>query len=464
MKTLQVNDTYKYGFSKKEKFAFKPEKGLSRDLVMQISMHKSEPGWMREYRLRSLQVFEEKQLPNWGGDLSKIDFKDIYYYLKPPEIEVEDWKDVPEDIKDTYEKLGIPQAEQKYLAGVKAQWDSEVIYGSMRRSLERKGVIFLSMDEGLARYPEIVKRYIGSLIPPEDNKFAALNSAVWSGGSFLYVPKGVTVDMPLQAYFRINARRIGQFERTLIIAEEGSFVHYLEGCTSPIYTANSIHAGVVEIIVKKGARVRYTTVQNWSKNVFNLVTKRAKVEEEGVVEWVDFNGGSCLTMKYPAVYLVGQRASGEILSLAMAGAGQHQDTGGKAIHLASETTSRIVSKSISFKGGRSSYRGVVRINPNAKNCKTKVNCDALILDNKSRSDTYPVISIMGKGAQVEHEASVSKVSQEQLFYLQSRGLSQSMAEVMLVNGFIEPIAREIPFEYAIELNRLIKLEMEGSVG
>ncbi|KKR10759.1 MAG: Iron-regulated ABC transporter membrane component SufB [Microgenomates group bacterium GW2011_GWA2_39_19] len=450
--------------SRKKKIMLKPEKGISSSLVEQISDYKSEPEWMRNYRLKSFEVFKEKKMPAWGPDLSGVNFDDIYYYSQSSIGEADSWEEVPKQIKDTYVKLGIPEAEQKYLAGVKAQWDSEVVYGSVLKTLKKKGVVFMSMDEGLEKYPDLVRRFIGSVVPPEDNKFAALNSAVWSGGSFLYVPKGVKVDMPLQAYFRINARRMGQFERTLIVADEGSFVHYLEGCTSPIYTSNSLHAGVVEIIVKKGARVRYTTVQNWSKNVYNLVTKRAKVEEEGIVEWVDFNGGSKVTMKYPSVYLVGKKARGDVLSLSMAGAGQYQDTGGKVLHLASETSSRIISKSISYKGGRTSYRGLVRVAKNAKDCKVKVNCDALILDKKSRSDTYPVMSILGKGAFVEHEASVSKIEEEKLFYLESRGLGKSDSEMMIVNGFIEPITREIPFEYAIELNRLVKLEMEGSMG
>lgn len=443
---------------------FKAKKGLSRRVVEQISWHKKESSWMRKLRLKALGIFRTKTVPTWGGDLSQIDFDDIYYYLKPAKQEFDSWDKVPGEIKRTYEKLGVPQAERGFLSGVKAQWDSEVVYGSILKKLKRKGVIFLSMEEGILKYPDLVKEYFGKIIPPSDNKFAALNGAVWSGGSFIYVPQGVKVDLPLQAYFRINAQRIGQFERTLIIADEGSFVHYLEGCTSPIYTSNSIHAGVVEIIVKRNARVRYTTIQNWSKNVYNLVTKRARVEEEGIMEWVDFNGGSALTMKYPSVYLVGKKARGEVLSLALAGANQHQDTGGKVLHLASETSSRIVSKSVSFNGGRTSFRGLVKIIGDVTNCKTSVVCDALILDNLSRSDTYPLISACGDSNKVEHEAFVSKLSKEQLFYLQSRGFSPADSEVMIINGFIEPIAKEIPFEYAIELNRLIKLEMEGAVG
>lgn len=440
----------------------KPQfKGLTLKTIKQISTFKKEPLWMQKFRLQALSVFQDKPLPVWGGDLSKINFSEIDYYLPPDTKQTQNWQEVPEDIKNTYQKLGILEAEQQYLAGVKAQWDSEVVYGSILKELKVKGVIFLSMDQAVLNYPDLVKKYFATLVPISDNKFAALNSAVWSGGSFLYVPKGVKVEMPLQAYFRINAQRLGQFERTLIIADEGSFVHYLEGCTSPIYTNYSLHAGVVEIFVKKGARVRYTTVQNWSKNVYNLVTKRAKVEEDGVMEWIDFNGGSKLTMKYPAIYLTGKRARGEILSLAVANSLQHQDTGSKVFHLAPQTFSKITSKSISLKGGRSSYRGLLKITKGAKNAKSKVSCDALILDPKSFYDTYPNIEVEEPLSQVEHEATVSKIGIDQLFYLQSRGISETEAESLIVNGFIEPIAKEIPLEYAVELNRLIKLEMEG---
>lgn len=464
MAQVVIDDSYAFGFSEKERFTYKSAKGISQDVVKDLSKQKKEPSWMSEYRLHAFLAFGKINMPSWGGDMSGINLDDIYCYLKPTDGQVDSWEKVPEEIKRTYEKLGVPQAEREFLAGVKAQWDSEVVYGSILKKLAKKGVVFLSMDEGLAKYPELVRQYFGTIVPYTDNKFASLNSAFWSGGSFIYVPPGITVDLPLQAYFRINAQRIGQFERTLIIADEGSFVHYIEGCTSPVYLTNSLHAGVVEIIVKKGARVRYTTVQNWSKNVFNLVTKRARVEEEGVMEWVDFNSGSKLTMKYPAMILAGRKARGEVLSLAMAGEGQHQDTGGKAIHLAPETSSRIISKSISYRGGRTSYRGMVKINKGAKNCKTKVVCDALILDDLSRTDTYPIMASSEDTTCAEHEATVSKIGEEQLFYLQSRGLTPTDAEIMVVNGFIEPVAREIPFEYAIELNRLVKMEMEGAVG
>ncbi|MCX8008588.1 MAG: Fe-S cluster assembly protein SufB [Patescibacteria group bacterium] len=459
-----IDDSYKYGFSKPEKYVFKSKKGLDQRVVEDIAFHKNEPDWMRSFRLRSFQMFQRKFLPSWGADLRGINFDDIYYYIKPTQGKANSWDDLPPEIKDTYDKIGIPEAEKKFLAGVSAQYESEVVYKSIQKTLQRQGVIFLDMDSGVREYPDIVRQYFGTVIPPMDNKFAALNSCVWSGGSFVYVPKGVRVELPLQAYFRINAANMGQFERTLIIAEEGSFVHYVEGCTAPIYSTDSLHSAVVEIIVKKGARVRYTTIQNWSTNVYNLVTKRAKVEEEGVMEWVDGNLGSKVTMKYPSVYLVGRKARGEILSIAYAGKHQHQDAGGKAIHVASETSSQIISKSISKAGGRTSYRGLVRVEKGAKHCRSKVVCDALLLDEESRSDTYPDMQIYEKQVAIEHEATVSKIGDEQLFYLQSRGIPEGMAESMIVNGFIDPIVKELPLEYAVEMNRLIQLQMEGSIG
>lgn len=464
MATPIIDDTYKYGFHKPESYVFKTRRGLDSDVVDQISRHKNEPAWMAEFRQKSYAVFRKKPLPPWGGNLSGIDFDSIFYYLSPTGKKATSWADLPQDIKDTYDKIGIPEAEKKFLSGVSAQYESEVVYKSIQATLSKKGVVFLDMDSGLREHPDLVRKYFGSVIPYADNKFAALNSSVWSGGSFVYVPKGVRVDLPLQAYFRINAANMGQFERTLIIADEGSYVHYVEGCTAPIYTTDSLHSAVVEIIVKKGARVRYTTIQNWSTNVYNLVTKRARVEEEGVMEWVDGNLGSKLTMKYPSVYLMGRKARGEVLSIAYAGAGQHQDAGGKAIHIAPETTSQIISKSISKGGGRTSYRGLVQVYPGAKNVKSKVVCDALLLDEASRSDTYPTMKIDERNVQIEHEATVSKIGDEQLFYLQSRGIAKAAAESMIVNGFIEPIVKELPLEYAVEMNRLIQLQMEGSVG
>lgn len=455
---------YKYGFSMPERYIFKSEKGLNADVVRNISAYKKEPRWMAEIRRKSLGYFEQKLLPTWGADLTSIDFGDIYYYLKPTKDMARSWKDLPEEIRDTYDKIGIPEAEKKFLAGVSAQYESEVVYKSIQHTLHKKGVIFLDMDSGLREHADIVKKYFGTVIPPADNKFAALNTSVWSGGSFVYVPKGVRVELPLQAYFRINAANMGQFERTLIIAEEGSYVHYVEGCTAPIYTTDSLHSAVVEIIVKKGARVRYTTIQNWSTNVYNLVTKRARVEEEGTMEWVDGNLGSKITMKYPSIYLMGRKARGEVLSIAYAGKNQHQDAGGKAIHAAPETTSQIISKSISSNGGRTSYRGLVQVYPGAVGAKSKVVCDALLLDEDSRSDTYPTMKIDEHQTQIEHEATVSKIGDEQLFYLQSRGIAQEAAQSMIVNGFIEPIVKELPLEYAVEMNRLIQLQMKGSVG
>ncbi len=455
---------YEFGFHDKIKPVFSTAKGLSEKVVREISAMKNEPGWMLEKRLSALALFYSKKMPNWGGDLTKINFDNIYYYVKPTDKQGRTWEEVPLEIKNTFEKIGIPQAEQKFLSGVGAQYDSEVVYHSISKMLEKKGVIFVDTDTAVKKYPELVKQYFGTIIPAADNKFAALNTAVWSGGSFIYVPKNVHVELPLQAYFRINAKNMGQFERTFILADEGSYVHYVEGCTAPIFTTDSLHSAVVEILVKKGARVRYTTIQNWSKNVYNLVTKRMFVEEEGFGEWIDGNLGSQLTMKYPSVYLKGRKARGEILSLAFAGKGQHQDAGGKAIHLAPETSSAITSKSISKDGGRTSYRGLLKVAKGAEMSRSTVRCDALILDEKSRSDTYPVMEINEERVTIGHEASVSKIGEEQLFYFQSRGIAQAQAEVMIVNGFVEPIVRELPMEYAIELNRLIQLEMTGAVG
>ncbi|MFA5025863.1 MAG: Fe-S cluster assembly protein SufB [Candidatus Shapirobacteria bacterium] len=455
---------YEYGFSSPEKYVFKSKRGLNEEVVRMISSMKSEDKKMRDFRLESYKIFLEKSMPTWGADLSTIDFNNIFYYVKAAKNEGKKWADVPKEIKDTYDKLGIPEAEKAYLGGVKAQYESEVIYGSLLKRLRDKGIIFCGMDEALAKYPDLVWSHFGKIVPKGDNKFAALNSAVWSGGSFIYVPKGVKVDLPLQAYFRINTQNMGQFERTLIIVDEGAFVHYVEGCTAPIYTTDSLHAAVVEIWIGKGARCRYTTIQNWSTNVYNLVTKRAWVEENGVMEWVDGNLGSKINMKYPSVILAGKGAHGEILSVAVAGKGQHQDAGGKCIHLAENTTSRIISKSISLNGGRSSYRGLIQMNKGAKNSRSKVVCDALILDKESRSDTYPTNKIMESEVTLEHEATVSKIGEEQLFYLMSRGFEEHEAEAMVVNGFIEPIVKELPMEYSVELNRLISLQMEGSVG
>ncbi len=459
-----IKDSYKFGFHKPELAVFKTPLGLNPQVVEAISYFKKEPAWMLKFRLNALRIFEQKVMPTWGADLSSINFNNIYYYISPSEKKFTDWNDVPTDIKDTYEKIGIPQAERKFLAGVGAQYDSEVIYHNLKNRWEKQGVIFVDTDTALQKYPDLFKQYFGTIIPPSDNKFAALNSSVWSGGSFVFVPKGVHVEITLQAYFRINSANMGQFERTLIIAEEGSYVHYVEGCTAPIYTTDSLHAAVVEIIVKKGARVRYTTIQNWSNNVYNLVTKRMVVDEEGIGEWIDGNLGSKITMKYPSIFLKGKGAKGEVLSLAFAGKGQHQDAGGKAFHLAPYTTSTITSKSVSMGGGRASYRGMIKILNGAKGSKSFVRCDALLLDEHSRSDTYPKNIVHEEDVTLGHEASVSKVGQEQLFYLMSRGLSEAQATSLIVNGFIEPIVKELPLEYAVELNRLIELSMEGSVG
>jgi Fe-S cluster assembly protein SufB len=440
------------------------KKGLSEELVRQISADKNEPEWMTEFRLKAYDIFLQKKMPDWGADLSGIKFDDIVYFMRATDKQMNSWEDLPSEIKETYDRIGVPEAEKKYLAGVSAQYDSEVVYESVQKELSKQGVIFCDMDTGLSKYPEMVKRYFGTLIPPHDNKFAALNSAVWSGGSFVYVPKGVHVKMPLQAYFRINSERFGQFERTLIIADEGANVHYIEGCTAPIYTTDSLHSAVVEIFVQKNARVRYTTVQNWSNNVYNLVTKRARADENAVMEWIDCNIGSKVTMKYPSVYLMGKGAKGEVLSIAYAGKGQHQDAGAKMFHFAPETSSRIVSKSISKQGGRTSYRGLVQVMPGAKKSSVYVSCDALLMDEDSRSDTYPYMKIKEDEVQVQHEATVEKIGEEKIFYLTSRGIDKNAAEGILVNGFIEPVTREIPLEYSIELNRLMQLEMSGSVG
>ncbi len=459
-----IGDSYSLGHTDDFEYAYRSTKGVDEARIREISAMKDEPEWMLNLRLKALKIFFEKPMPVWGGDMSAIDFQNIFYYLKPLDHAGKSWDDVPPEIKATFEKIGVPQAEREALAGVKSQYDSEVIYGSLKANLAKKGVVFLGMDEGLKQYPDLVKKYFGTVIPIGDNKLAALNSAAWSGGSFIYVPKGVDVGLPLQTYFRINSENAGQFERTLIIADEGSKLHYIEGCSAPAYSSGSLHAAVVEIIVKKGASVQYTTVQNWYKNVYNLVTKRAWVEEEGSMRWIDGNLGSKLTMKYPSCILAGRKARGEILSIAWAGEGQHQDTGAKMIHLAPETTSQILSKSISKGGGRATYRGLVQINKGAINSRSKVVCDALILDGLSRSDTYPTNKIMENRSILEHEAVVSRVSEEQLFYLMSRGLSEHEAEGMIVNGFLEPVMREVPFEYAIEMNRLVNMEMEGSVG
>ena len=459
-----IGEINKYDFQTDAKPVFKAQKGLSREIVAQISEMKQEPAWMREYRLEAFEIFESKPMPKWGGDLDDIDFQDIYYYLKPTDKQGRSWDEVPDEIKKTFDRLGIPEAEKKFLAGVKAQFESEVVYGSLKDDLGKQGVIFTDTDTALREHPELLKKYFGTIIPATDNKFSALNSAVWSGGSFIYVPPGVKVEYPLQTYFRINAESMGQFERTLIIVDEGAEVNYVEGCTAPMYTTESLHSAVVEIVVHKNARCRYTTIQNWANNIYNLVTKRAVAYENAFMEWIDGNLGSRLTMKYPAVYLMEPGARGEVLSIAFASEGQHQDTGSKMVHCAPNTSSRIVSKSISKNGGRSSYRGLVKVEPGAERSKSNVVCDALILDPDSRSDTYPYIDTQDQDVQIEHEASVSKIGEEQLFYLTSRGLTEAEASTMIVNGFVEPLVRELPMEYAVEMNRLIELQMEGSVG
>lgn len=460
-----VDHEYTAGFSyPTDKYSFISKPGLSKRVVEELSHIKDEPEWMLEIRLKALEAFEKMSTPTWGGDLSEINYDKIHYYLKPTDHAVESWNDVPDDVKATFDKLGIPQAERGVLAGVKAQYDSEVVYGSLKNIWEKEGVIFLSMDEGLKQYPELVKEYFCKNIPYADNKFAALNTAVWSGGSFVYVPKGVEVKMPLQAYFRINSPNAGQFERTLIIVDEEASVHYVEGCTAPAFSSSSLHSAVVEIFVKKHARCQYTTIQNWYKNVYNLVTKRARVEEEATMIWTDFNMGSKLTMKYPSFLLVGKGAKGETLSMALAGAGQHQDTGSKAMHLAPYTSSTIISKSISKDGGRTSYRGMVTVSPTAHHSKNTVVCDAMLLDGLSRSDTYPVDRILNNEVEIQHEATVSRIGDEQLFYLMSRGVTEEDSRKMIVNGFVSDLVKKLPLEYAVEMNRLIDHEMEGSIG
>ncbi|TQN31395.1 iron-regulated ABC transporter membrane component SufB [Haloactinospora alba] len=462
---LEGLGTYEYGWADPDVAGAKAPRGLNEEVVRNISTQKSEPEWMEKLRLKSLRLFGKKPIPEWGADLSNLDFDNIKYFVRSTEEQAQTWEDLPEDIKKTYDKLGIPEAEkQRLVAGVAAQYESEVVYHQIREDLEKQGVLFLDTDTALKEYPELFREYFGSVIPPGDNKFAALNSAVWSGGSFVYVPKGVHVEIPLQAYFRINTENMGQFERTLIIVDEGAYVHYVEGCTAPIYQSDSLHSAVVEIVVKENARCRYTTIQNWSNNVFNLVTKRAVAYEGATMEWIDGNIGSQVTMKYPAVYLMGEQAKGETLSVAFAGEDQHQDTGSKMVHCAPHTSSNIVSKSVARSGGRASYRGLIQVQEGANHAKSTVKCDALLIDTMSRSDTYPYNDIREDDVEMGHEATVSKVSEDQLFYLMSRGLTEDEAMAMIVRGFVEPIARELPMEYALELNRLIELQMEGAVG
>ncbi|GAB4423932.1 MAG: Fe-S cluster assembly protein SufB [Anaerolineae bacterium] len=453
-----------YGFSDPEVYVFKTRKGLDEEIVAQISEAKGEPQWMRDYRLKALQIYRSKPVPTWGADLSGLIEDEIYFFVKPAEREARSWEEVPETIKRTFDRLGIPEAEQKFLAGAGAQYDSEMVYHQIRKELEAQGVIFKSIESGLREHEDLFRQYFGTVVPPHDNKYAALNAAVWSGGSFIYVPPGVKVEMPLQAYFRLNTANIGQFERTLIIVDEGAFLHYVEGCTAPTYSTDSLHSGVIEIIVKRGARSRYTTIQNWSDNVYNLVTQRALVYGDASHEWVDANLGSKVTMKYPSVFLMEPGAHGEILSIAFAGRGQTQDAGGKAVHIAPRTTSQIISKSICKDGGRSSYRGLLRVYPDAEGSKSTVVCDALLLDDHSESDTYPYIEIENPNVAIGHEATVSKIGDDQLFYLMSRGLTEDEASAMIVNGFLEPLTKELPMEYSIEMNRLIQLQMEGSIG
>src|SRR6186713_2993683 len=460
----ELSKGYRFDWKDADHSVFEPKRGLSKAVVEEISGLKNEPDWMRKRRLKALEHFDARPMPWWGADLSDIDFANIFYFIRSTEKMAANWEDLPDDIKGTWDKLGIPEAEKKYLGGVSAQYESEVVYHKIKKELDDIGVLFTDMDSALREYPDLVKEYFGTIIPPNDNKFAALNTAVWSGGSFIYVPPGVQVDIPLQAYFRINAENMGQFERTLIIADEGSYVHYVEGCTAPIYKSDSLHSAVVEIIVKKNARVRYTTIQNWSNNVYNLVTKRATCEAGATMEWIDGNIGSKVTMKYPAVYLMGEHAKGETLSIAFAGEGQHQDAGSKMVHMAPNTSSNIVSKSVARAGGRTSYRGLVEIGEGAHGSKSNVLCDALLVDTISRSDTYPYVDVREDDVSMGHEATVSRVSEDQLFYLMSRGMTEFEAMAMIVRGFVEPIARELPMEYALELNRLIEMQMEGSVG
>ena len=461
---LVNNDRTKFDFKDDIVYLTETKRGLTRETVEEISALKNEPEWMLKFRLRAYDHFLQRPMPQWGGDLGHIDFDKIVYYRKPSEREEKSWDDVPDKIKATFERLGIPEAERKFLAGVGAQYDSEVVYHSVREELSKIGVVFMGTDQGLKEYPQIFEKYFGTVVPPEDNKFAALNSAVWSGGSFVYVPKGVEVPLPLQAYFRINGENTGQFERTLIVVDEGASVHYIEGCTAPIYATDSLHAAVVEVIALPKSKVRYTTIQNWSNDVYNLVTKRAHAHENSTVEWIDANTGSRLTMKYPSIYLRGEGATADIISVAVAGAGQHQDTGAKAIHLAPNTRSRIVSKSVSKDGGRATYRGNLRVAPGATNVVASVRCDALMLDDQSRSDTYPYIDIQEDDTTITHEATVGKISADQVFYLMSRGLTENEAQNLIVQGFLEVFTKELPMEYAIEFNRLVKLEMEGSLG
>ncbi|MDV2502965.1 MAG: Fe-S cluster assembly protein SufB [bacterium] len=463
-KGSEDTDDYQYGFHYPDESVFRSKKGLRRETVEEISWIKEEPDWMLQKRLEALEIYFSKPMPQWGGNLNALDFDDIYYYVKPTDSKGKTWDDVPDNIKETFDRIGIPEDERKFLGGVGAQYDSEVVYHSLKKELSDQGVIFLDMDAALREYPDMVREYFTSIIPSADNKFAALNTAVWSGGSFVYIPAGVKVDIPLQAYFRINSEKMGQFERTIIIAEEGSEVHYVEGCTAPSFSSDSLHSAVVEIICRPGSRVRYTTIQNWANNVYNLVTKRAVAYRDATMEWVDGNLGSKLTMKYPSVYMMEPGAHGEILSIAFASRGQHQDAGGKVIHAAPHTTSIITSKSIAKNGGRASYRGLLKVAKGAVGSKSSVVCDALILDDESRSDTYPYIEIDEQDVTIGHEATVSKIGDEQLFYLMSRGLSESEASNMIVRGFIEPLVRELPMEYAVEMNRLIQLQMEGSVG
>lgn len=455
---------YKFGFSMPEVSVFKTQKGISEDIIRSISQVKSEPAWMTEKRIHAYKIFEKMKLPKWGPSLAEIDFQNLFYYLRPTDKQATSWEDLPSEIKETYDRIGVPEAEKRFLSGVSAQYDSEVVYESAQKELKKQGVIFCDMGMAVKLYPDIVRKYFGTLIPPSDNMFAALNSAVWSGGSFVYVPKGVKVKLPLQAYFRINSERFGQFERTLIIADEGSSVHYIEGCTAPVYSSDSLHAAVVEIFVMEGAKVRYTTVQNWSKNVYNLVTKRSRAHKNSHMEWVDCNIGSKITMKYPSIYLVGEGAKGEVLSIALAGEGQIQDAGAKIYHMSPNTTSRVVSKSIAKGTGRTSYRGLVHVSPAAHGSKVYVSCDAMLVGDSARSDTYPDMNIAATNVEVQHEATVERLGEEKLFYIRSRGILQAEAEGLLANGFIQPVSREIPLEYSIELNRLINLEMEGSVG
>ncbi|MBP8974119.1 MAG: Fe-S cluster assembly protein SufB [Anaerolineae bacterium] len=461
-----IRETYdeQYGFRDPDTYVFKARKGLDAEIVGQISEMKGEPEWMRAYRLKALEIYQSKPVPTWGPDLSGLREDDIYFFVKPAEQEARSWDEVPENIKRTFDRLGIPEAEQKFLAGAGAQYDSEMVYHQVRKELEAQGVIFKSIEHGLKDHEDLFRQYFGTVIPAHDNKYAALNTAVWSGGSFIYVPPGVRIEMPLQAYFRLNTASIGQFERTMIIVDEGAFLHYVEGCTAPTYSTDSLHSGVIEIVVKRGARSRYTTIQNWSDNVYNLVTQRALVHGDASHEWVDANLGSKITMKYPSVYLLEPGAHGEILSIAFAGRNQIQDAGGKAVHIAPNTTSQIISKSICKDGGRSSYRGLLKVYPDAAHAKSTVVCDALLLDDHSESDTYPYIEIENPSVTVGHEATVSKIGDDQLFYLMSRGLTEDESNAMVVNGFLEPLTKELPMEYSIEMNRLIQLQMEGSIG